>query len=409
MRSRTILSVMALMTLLSAPVRACSIPVFRYALEQWRPDPYEVLVFLDGELTDQQKAWLERLNPTFDPTQPFPNTAVTLVNLNDEPKPEFQEIWQREEGTSLPWVLVRTPYKGNNETIWAGPLSEHHVNKLLDSPARRELASRLIKGDSVVWILLDGQNAEENDAKERLLIQELKRLQKEVKLPEIELEDLKDLTVDPDQLALRFSVLRINPKDEQERLLVEMLRRVEPDLRDPELVQQPMAFPIFGRARAYYPLVGKGIAKDQIEELTRFLCGACQCTVKQQNPGLDLMTSMNWDAYVQPAYQDDRPLPPLAGLAGFADDQTDADMTSTETSGEGTSSSPSADNSATADSHDEQAQDTPPAVDPSDGTSNLPAVRTRASSAGWLRRNILLIAGIVTCLVVLGSLFVTKR
>ena len=33
--------------------QACSVPVFRYALEQWRPDPFPVVVFHKGELTPE--------------------------------------------------------------------------------------------------------------------------------------------------------------------------------------------------------------------------------------------------------------------------------------------------------------------------------------------------------------------
>ena len=33
---------------------------------------------------------------------------------------------------------------------------------------------------------------------------------------------------------------------------------------------------------------------DLIHDLTEFLCGACSCQVKEQNPGFDLLLSTNW-------------------------------------------------------------------------------------------------------------------
>src|SRR5688500_2171306 len=46
---------------LPAPSAACSIPVFRYALERWKPSPYEVLVFHKGPLADPAAGLLRQL------------------------------------------------------------------------------------------------------------------------------------------------------------------------------------------------------------------------------------------------------------------------------------------------------------------------------------------------------------
>ena len=37
---------------------ACSVPVFRYALEMWPPDEYEVVLFHQGPLNKEQKQLL---------------------------------------------------------------------------------------------------------------------------------------------------------------------------------------------------------------------------------------------------------------------------------------------------------------------------------------------------------------
>jgi hypothetical protein len=34
---------------------------------------------------------------------------------------------------------------------------------------------------------------------------------------------------------------------------------------------------------------------DLIRELTEFLCGACSCQVKEQNPGFDLLLTTDWN------------------------------------------------------------------------------------------------------------------
>ena len=48
--------VLCLIAVLAAvePLQACSIPVFRYALERWAADLFEVSVFYEGPLPDAQ-------------------------------------------------------------------------------------------------------------------------------------------------------------------------------------------------------------------------------------------------------------------------------------------------------------------------------------------------------------------
>ena len=42
---------------------ACSVPVFRYALELWPPDEYEVVLFHEGPLTEEQKQLFDKIKP----------------------------------------------------------------------------------------------------------------------------------------------------------------------------------------------------------------------------------------------------------------------------------------------------------------------------------------------------------
>ena len=80
---------------------------------------------------------------------------------------------------------------------------------------------------------------------------------------------------------------------------------------------EPIAFPIFGRGRVLYGLIGEGIASDVIDEASLFLTGACSCEVKEQNPGVDLLMSVDWDRLITTQYEIDRELPPLAGFVGM--------------------------------------------------------------------------------------------
>ena len=304
----------------------CSVPVFRYALEHWRPDAYVVYVFQQGDLTDGKLN--EDQQQIIDTLQPFSgqtaNVKVKIVDLEINKDPDLQAVWEANRSGTLPWIVVQSPAKwGPSQTIWQGEITVDNVSAIVESPTRRKIHERLVNGQSAVWVLLECGKKDEDDAAFKMLTTELKRMKDVVKLPEVEAEDLGDLSVDPNALKVDFSAVRISRDDPQEQMLVEMLLRVEPDLMEEQFSSQPMAFPVFGRGRALYALVGKGISADLIEEASTFLCGACQCTVKAQNPGVDLIMNVDWDEVIEPIEVLDEGLPPLAGFSGFgqSDDQ----------------------------------------------------------------------------------------
>lgn len=114
-------------------------------------------------------------------------------------------------------------------------------------------------------------------------------------------------------LKLAFSMVRLSRTDPEEEVFARMLLGSEEDLRD---TKEPMAFPIFGRGRALFGLVGKGINSETIEEACSFLIGPCSCVVKEMNPGLDLLMTADWDGAVA-AQSAPRELPELTGLDGI--------------------------------------------------------------------------------------------
>ena len=306
--------------MVASSAQACSVPVFRYALEQWRPDSFEVIVFHQGPLSDAQKELAAKVEPKNIDASYTANAWVRAVDLDAAPDAALVELWEQQETKTLPWMLVRSPAKfGKPLNVVSQEFNEENVTSLLDSPLRKKITDAILKGDSVVWVLLKSGDAAKDAAAEEIMRGELKRLQGELKLPEIDEQDIEDgfLSVNPDDLKLRFSMITVAKDDAQEQAFVQMLLTVEPDLRDPEFANEPMALPVFGRGRALYALIGKGINAETIEDAGRFLTGACQCTVKAQNPGVDILTSVDWDRLVVPTLEKDTILPALAGLSGF--------------------------------------------------------------------------------------------
>ncbi len=320
---------LVILTLAATELIACSIPVFRYALENWRPDPYVAVVLHRDELTDDQQSLIERMQTKeFDGTAAV-NLVVKTVNVSDEPDESTAGLLEEHSDADLPRLILRKPgVRDSSETVFSADLSADAVTAVLESPLRTEITNRLIKGDSIVWVYLECGRPDEDDKKFTMLSEQLVRLQDEIELPEIEDEDLDELATDPELLQIRFSALRLSRDNVQESVFRDMLLQVEPDLMDAAYIDEPMAFPVFGRGRALYALVGDGLAPDLVEEACRFLTGACQCTVKAENPGVDLLMAVDWDRFIEPTEAVDASLPPLAGFTGFGS-QADGDTTDT--------------------------------------------------------------------------------
>jgi hypothetical protein len=317
-------AVIAVAGLQVATASACSVPVFRYALEQWQADNLQIVVFHRGELSAEHQALVARIEPKDLDAKFVANVWIKTVDLDEAQDKDVLALWETQTAAkaseSMPWMVVLPPPKSMaSGPVLSASFTDANVDNLLDSPARAEMAKRLIKGDSVVWILLEGGTKDKDDAAAEILTSELKRLETVIEPPEIDPNDIADgsLSIDPEAIKIKFSVIRVSRDDPKEKSFVDMLLATEPDLRDEEFNGEPMALPVFGRARSLYALIAKGINAETVEDASRFLTGACQCTIKAQNPGVDLLTSTEWDKHIDAVFKPDTSIPTLVGLGGF--------------------------------------------------------------------------------------------
>ena len=81
-----------------------------------------------------------------------------------------------------------------------------------------------------------------------------------------------------------------------------------------EYADEPIAVAFFGRGRVLPPLVAGGITAENILGDCSYLCGACSCQVKRENPGIDALFTADWDAALGGGtVVVDKILPPLTG------------------------------------------------------------------------------------------------
>ena len=97
-----------------------------------------------------------------------------------------------------------------------------------------------------------------------------------------------------------------------------MLTRKQANLVD---ATEPIAFPVYGRGRALWPMPGSDITAANIESTMEFLCGSCSCQIKDQNPGYDLMLCVDWEQLIENRLVGQTEMPELTGPSADAPDQ----------------------------------------------------------------------------------------
>lgn len=308
-------------------VLACQVPVFRFALERWVADPYQVLVSpgASGEFTPAEAeaiAFLEA-NQQGSLTNESGVFANLKVVVSEEPIGAAETA---SLSVSYP-VMVRG---FEVKPIWTGPLTMETAKGLVDSPVRREIVQRLLSGESATWVLVESGNAELDDTAADLMTAALEKGENVLKIPDgvmtreeaeavpnfaaINSDDVLQSEV---PLKIDFSILRLSRDDPAEAMFLPMLLNIEDDLGD--YAKEPMVFPVFGRGRLLEPLIGRGINENNALDYAAYICGACSCEVKDQNPGQDLLVAADWDsALAGSEIVIEKILPPLEGTGILA-------------------------------------------------------------------------------------------
>ena len=297
--------------------QACNVPVFRYALERWPSDPYEAVVFHNGPMTAEQADVFFRLVQSVETSPDSVNLVVKALDIADGDTGTYSKLWESLEHHGLPCIALRYPaVVGYEGSVWSAPLSIETVKTILNSPVRKKIADALLDGESAVWVFMEsGDKARDNKAVNMLETQ-LADLEKTLELP-VALDGIYGAEVvdvsDGPEVSISFSLIRLSRDDPAEAAFAAMLFRSEPDLSEYE--GQPMAFPVYGRGRALYALIGEGITSRNIRAACVFLTGACSCEVKAMNPGIDLLMAVDWESAIHGSWIEDVALPPLVGLS----------------------------------------------------------------------------------------------
>jgi len=309
--------------------QACSIPVFRYALERWPAEPYEAVVLHRGPLGPAEQAALDALRKTTEGNAALTNLQVRTVDLEGPDGKQSEPLLKGGDAGALPRLIVRYPDSLRvEEHAWAGALTTANVQALVDSPTRREIVRRLAGGDCAVWLLIESGDRAQDDAAARLLREQLRKLEGVLELPpQTDAEGPGD-EPPPEpkgeaeggesalpKLKVAFSSLRVSQTDPAEKLFLDTLLGLDPELRKEG---KPIALAVFGQGRALPALLGDGINAENITDVCAFVVGPCSCQVKAMNPGWDVLMTADWFGALDGQIVKDPEPPALTGSVAAA-------------------------------------------------------------------------------------------
>lgn len=301
---------------------ACQVPVFRFALERWEADSYTIVIVpgKQGKLSPAE----EKVR-TFLQSQGSADTGTANLKV----RIDFKKAG---EGPRATMQLFYPPKPAGSDPlpIWTGALTMENAQLLIGSPARHEIVTRLLKGESATWVMIECGDHGKDDHAASEIKQAFVKAESALKIPDgvLTVEEARkvsqadgsnsdDVLRSRIPLQIKFSLIRVSRDDPAELILREMLLHMEDDLG--EFRDEPMVFPVFGRGRALEPLIGRGINTANVFEHASYFCGACSCEIKNQNPGIDLVIAANWEAAIAGSEVIvEKSLPPLPGVGALS-------------------------------------------------------------------------------------------
>lgn len=313
-----------------APANACSVPTFRYWLERLEADLYPAVIF-HREATQQEALKLARQIEDASTAEPnYANIRPILVNLDTTEDELMLAFYKARNSPELPYMAVfypalrqgwgiQTDSKALLEmpSIWSGKPSSKIIEDLLDSPLRRRIVRGILSGDSVVFLFIPGKDKDRNEEIRKLFAQHLPKVHPQLQLPRILPQDMQYLsrTGPPMHIALRY--MELPRKSLGEEMFLSMIRKMDPKLYD---LGGPLVVTIFARGRAVPPIPDEQITQEILTEMCYFFTGECSCEYKGQLPGVDLLMKAGWAHYMaSPDVRKmlDKNLPLLKGRAPF--------------------------------------------------------------------------------------------
>ena len=261
--------------LAASGAQACTIPVFRFALDRWEADGFRLVVPV-ANLKQQE-------------------TSRLLIPLRGNAS---ANIKIKEDGDASTTEARLMDSRDGDKTLWSGALNAETLQSLLDSPARKELLKRILDGESVIWVVVDNGGPESKATADRME-KRLRYLEQVIALPPQDPNDPDSQLGPGPALKLKLTLMRVSQADPAEKLFCAMLagKKCSATLAKGEA----FAAPVFGRGRVLGAWPMAELDNTALEDITMFLTGRCSCRVKNESPGWDVLLKVDWDSALRKA------------------------------------------------------------------------------------------------------------
>ena len=280
---------------------ACKVPVFRYALERWPVDKYGMVLILDGSPSEEIAAAIRRIQNVS--AEGKANIQLEVIDLSSLSP---QQQWQLDDfdpSVETPHLQVFYPERsGRKKLCWEGRFTTSSLDRWLVSPLRSQVADSLVGGASAVFVIVECEDVNLNRQIESVVNRGVQQAMAEIQIPEGVIPRLganEYLEQNPEAslddvlrcdvpLKVDFKVSRLAFDDQNESAL----RAMGGGLANSS--SGPWVLPIFGRGRMLDAIDAEHLTVQTVLNACKYMVGECSCTVKTQNPGVDLLMSANW-------------------------------------------------------------------------------------------------------------------
>lgn len=265
----TIMRLATLLTLIcTSGACACTIPVFRYALDRWEADKFHLVL----PASVAQDATMQDL------LRPLRANGKANLDISSSSDPAATAAELRSS-------------RNSDQLVWSGALDKNSLDALLESPVRQKIVEHILAGDSVVWIIAESGSPLDT-AKAEHIEKRLRFLEQVAALPVQDPNDPDSQLGPGPALKLKFTMLRIRRGEPSEQPLLRMLTGPGGEI---DSSSTSFAAAVFGRGRVLGAWPLDVLDDAALEDVSMFLVGRCGCRMKNENPGWDLLLNVDWE------------------------------------------------------------------------------------------------------------------
>ncbi|MFA6293809.1 MAG: hypothetical protein WC637_18620, partial [Victivallales bacterium] len=125
---------------------------------KWKADHYRALVIYDDENKMEADEGVRAIQDKIGDKMKSLNLALRKINITskDNVDEKTADVLKLLKPEKFPFSIIYFPENSDVENpLWAGAMTPEEAGIIGNSPARREMARRLLHGESAVWLLIE--------------------------------------------------------------------------------------------------------------------------------------------------------------------------------------------------------------------------------------------------------------